>query len=94
MSNRFDRAEKEKKVTPGGGRKSEVEDTIIPSPVAEPAKTENPLQGKIDPPKEERGKTCGFFLSVEAQQNIEKLAKQNKCSKSKALDVLLRSLYE
>ncbi len=87
---RFKDAEERKKVAPGGGKKSEVDVTIVPSPV----ETENPLQGKIDPPKEEKGKTCGFFLSVEAQQNIEKLAKQNKCSKSKALDVLLRSLYE
>lgn len=90
MGNRFEKAEKREKVAPGGEKKSEVEATIVPSPT----ETVNPLQGKIDPPKEEVGKTCGFFLSREAQRNIEKLAKQNKCSKSKALDVLLRSLYE
>lgn len=86
MSNRFDRAEKEKKVTPGGGRKSEVDATIVPSPTAQ----ENPFEVAIEQKPE--GKSYGFYLSTEAAQKLENFAKQNKCSKSKALDAILKKL--
>lgn len=88
MANPFKDAEKKKKVAPGGVQEPRTE---IPEPEKEKTATDqNPLAGMIEPKPE--GKSYGFYLSVEAAQNLEKLAKQNKCSKSKALDALLRSL--
>ena len=90
MANPFKDAEKKKKVAPGGTQKPLVEEpTVIEEPVVE-KKTENPLEGMIEQKPE--GKSYGFYLSTEAAEKLEKLAKQNKCSKSKALDALLRSL--
>lgn len=91
MANPFKDAEKRKKVAPGGNPEPSVEKEIVVQPEEEkkPAK-ENPLEGMIEQKPE--GKSYGFYLSVEAADKLEKLAKQNKCSKSKALDALLRSL--
>lgn len=92
MANPYKDAEKRKKVPPGG-MEPEVttEEVVVEPPKPEkPVQTENPLAGMIEPKPE--GKSYGFYLSVEANANLEKLAKQNKCSKSKALDALLRSL--
>ena len=92
MANPYKKAEDKKKVAPGGNG---VDQTVREEPVVEEPKTPtnvgNPLEGLIDPPKPE-GKSYGFYLSAEAVQNLERLAKQNRCSKSKALDALLRSL--
>lgn len=101
MANPYKDAEKRKKVTPGGEPKSTTQDDVVVEPkeqvVVDPPKpektiapAENPLEGKIE--QKQTGKPCGFYLSVEAIEKLEKLAKQNKCSKSKALDALLRTL--
>lgn len=87
MANPFKDAEKKKKVSPGGEHKRVEE---LPTDEVIPATTDNPLEGKIE--QKQNGKPCGFYLSVEAIDKLEKLAKQNRCSKSKALDALLRSL--
>lgn len=52
---------------------------------------ENPLAGLIDNKKPER-KTASFLLTVEIIDKLEKVAKQNKCSRSQALEALLRSI--
>lgn len=92
MANPFKEAESKKKVPPGGGEpkpKSEEKQEVIPDPPTNKT-VDNPLEGMIEQKPE--GKSYGFYLSVEAASNLEKLAKQNNCSKSKALDALLRSL--
>lgn len=86
MANPFKDAEKKKKVAPGGNQEKTAPETVKEPPVVQ----ENPLAGMIEPKPE--GKSYGFYLSVEAAEKLEQLAKQNKCSKSKALDALLRSL--
>ena len=96
MANPFKDAEKKKKVAPGGEQGTpSVEPTKevptveeVPQPII---KKENPLEGMIET-KDRDGKSHGFYLSAEAAEKLEKLAKQNKCSKSKALDTLLRNL--
>ncbi len=92
MANPFKEAENKKKVPPGGEHKPVVkeEETVVAQEPPTPKATDNPLEGMIEPKPE--GKSHSFYLSVEAAQNLERLAKQNKCSKSKALDALLRSL--
>lgn len=96
MANPFKDAEKKKKVAPGGNQKStevEKEEVVVETVTVDPKKStvkDNPLEGMIEQKPE--GKSYGFYLSVEAAEKLEKLAKQNKCSKSKALDALLRSL--
>ncbi len=93
MANPYKDADNRKKVPPGGVEAKVTTKEEVPAepPKTEkPVQTENPLAGMIEPKPE--GKSYGFYLSVEANANLEKLAKQNKCSKSKALDALLRSL--
>lgn len=90
MANPFKEAENKKKVAPGGEHEVQHRE-VEPPKVEKPLSTENPLAGMIEP-KSKNGKACGFYLSEEAIEKLERLAKQNKCSKSKALDVLLRSL--
>lgn len=99
MANPFKDAEKKKKVAPGGEKEPQKEEvTVVDPPKVETPKVEtpkqdppeNPLAGMIAPKQE--GKAYSFYLSAEANDKLEKLAKQNKCSKSKALDALLRSL--
>lgn len=86
MENRFKKAAQQNRVAPG----SEKEKPVV-APTPEPTKTkENPLAGMIEQKPE--GKSYGFYLSTEAAEKLEKLAKQNKCSKSKALDTLLKNL--
>lgn len=66
-----------------------VESEPVPKNVAK-KEDKNLLAGMIEQKPE--GKSCGFYLSSEAIQKLDNLAKTNKCSKSKALDTLLRSL--
>lgn len=68
-----------------------------PQPSEEPKKveeekpvTKNPLDGMIE--TKPKGKSYGFYLSSEAVEKLERLAKQNGCSTSKALDLLLKSV--
>lgn len=89
MANKFKSADQQKKVAPGGGRTKPSEIVVTPTPEPITAK-ENPLEGMIEQKPE--GKSYGFYLSTEAAEKLEKLAKQNKCSKSKALDTLLKNL--
>lgn len=58
-----------------------------PAPAPEPVATTS-LADMIEQKPE--GKTCGFYLSTEAIKKLDKAAKQLKCSKSKALDLLIR----
>lgn len=90
--NRFGDAVNKPRVAPGGEQKPVVKKEEIPvePPKTAPERQENPLAGMIEPKPE--GKSYGFYLSVEANNKLEELAKKNKCSKSKALDALLRSL--
>lgn len=81
--NRFKRAEQKDRVAPGGDKEPTK---IIESAIG------NPLAGKIAPKPD--GKSYGFYLSTKAAENLERLARQNRCSKSKALDALLSDLYE
>lgn len=94
MANPFKDAEKKKKVAPGGEKEPQKEEVVVvETPKVDPPKQEtpeNPLAGMIEPKSE--GKAYSFYLSADANDKLEKLAKQNKCSKSKALDALLRSL--
>ena len=90
MANPFKDAEKKKKVAPGGNQKPTVEEEVVEQTAKPVVKEENPLSGMIE--QKPTGKAYGFYLSVEAADKLEKLAKQNKCSKSKALDALLRNL--
>ncbi len=91
MANPYKKAEEMKKVPPGGKPRQEVEEKVeVVEEPTPPVANDNPLEGMIEP--KQTGKACGFYLSVEAIEKLEKLAKQNKCSKSKALDALLRSL--
>ena len=104
-NNPFKKAEKMKKNPPGGVKS----DLPTPEPVVEEIPTpevapvvENteaaPVVGKeflakfVEPKSE--GKSYSFYLSAEAGKKLEKLAKQLKCSKSKALDILLRNAVE
>lgn len=96
MANPYKRAEEINKKSPGGVRK---EVPTVPTPIVSeetkaveetPTVKQNLLDGLIETKQE--GKSYGFYLSNEAISKLEKLAKQNKCSKSKALDTLLRSI--
>lgn len=88
MANLFKEAEMQKKVTPGSKVVKVAHD---PEPKSEPKiTTANPLAGTIE--QKAKGKSYGFYLSSEAIDNLEKLAKMNKCSNSKALDALLKTL--
>ncbi len=95
-TNPFKKAAERSKVAPGSKRHADDTQPPVadPQPVVEetpaPKKTDNPIAGMVE--QKETGKPCGFYLSPEAQEKLERLAKQNKCSKSKALDALLRSL--
>lgn len=86
MSNRFEKAEKRERVAPGGEKKSEVEATIVPSPVVQ----ENTFDVEIE--KKPEGKTYSLYLSTDAIQKLDGFAKRKKCSRSKALDTILKEL--
>lgn len=94
IPNRFKKTAEHQKVKPGGTEPiPQVEETVTPPPATEePVVTTNFLASKLEPKDE--GKTVGFYLSTEAIKKIDKLAKQLKCSKSKALDTLIRNTIE
>ena len=71
--------------------KAEETEVVVESKPVEKEKGKvNPLAGMVE--SKQKGKSYGFYLSSEAVAKLEKLAKQNKCSQSKALDTLLRNL--
>lgn len=96
MANPYKKAEEINKKSPGGVRREVT--TTVTAPVVEepkvveetPTAKQNLLDGLIK--KKQEGKSYGFYLSKEAKSKLEKLAKQNGCSESKALDTLLRSI--
>lgn len=100
-NNPFKKAEKMKKNPPGGVKSDPpAPEPVIeepPTPVTETSETA-PVVGKdflqkfVEPKSE--GKSYSVYLSAEAGKKLEKLAKQLKCSKSKALDILLRNAVE
>ena len=100
MANPYKNADKKKRVAPPGHKVEElpvesvVENTpepVIETPVAaqasEPIATTS-LADMIE--KKEVGKACGFYLSPGSIKKLDKAAKQLKCSKSKALDLLIQ----
>ena len=98
MANPFKEADKRKKVAPETTKTEPVVEEIpTPEPAAETSETA-PVVGKeflskfVEPKSE--GKSYSVYLSAEAGKKLEKLAKQLKCSKSKALDILLRNAVE
>ena len=73
------------------------EEPVIPAapideaPIAPEKKTvENLLAGKIA--KKQAGKSYAIYLDTDVVDALDKLAKQNKLSRSKALNELLRGL--
>jgi hypothetical protein len=103
MANPFKDGEKKKKVSPGGVKPEPYVEPVVeetPTPASEPVveSTEAAPVGKdflakfVEPKSE--GKSYSVYLSAEAGKKLEKLAKQLKCSKSKALDILLRNAVE
>ena len=98
MANPYKKADQTKRVPPTRPQKEDqpvipvVEESapIIEPPVAAPAPESavNPLADMIE--KKEVGKACGFYLSPGSIKKLDKAAKQLKCSKSKALDLLIQ----
>jgi hypothetical protein len=94
MANPYKKADQAKRVPPAAHRHDEpkVEPVVevIPEPVATlaPEPSANPLADMIE--KKEVGKACGFYLSPSSIKKLDKAAKQLKCSKSKALDLLIQ----
>lgn len=88
--NPFKRAANQQKVAPGGAKPEPK-----PVPVEPVVEETTSLVGKdflakfVEPKPE--GKSYSFYLSNDAAKNLERLAKQLKCSKSKALDILLKN---
>lgn len=103
MSNPYKDREKRRKVAPGGAKTDEpvvIDNTLdnttenILENITEttPAVTVGEmLTGKVE--KKPEGKSVSLYLTTEALENLEKFAKANECSKSKAADLILRSLY-
>ena len=91
MANPFKEAEKHKKTPPGSKQEQpKVEEVVEADPVQTPEVSQSdPLAGLVVEKPE--GKSCGFYLSSEAIKKLDKAAKQNKCSKSKVLDTLIRN---
>jgi hypothetical protein len=103
MANPFKENEKKKKVPPGGVKTDPPTPAVEEVPELAPVQTTEtsdtaPVVGKeflskfVEPKSE--GKSYSVYLSAEAGKKLEKLAKQLKCSKSKALDILLRNAVE
>ncbi len=102
MANPFKDADKKKKTPPGGTKPEEPTVPVVeepPTPPQEPVtESPDPMVGKdflakfVEP--KSPGKAHSLYLSDEAGKKLEKLAKQLKCSKSKALDILLRNAVE
>ena len=97
MANPFKEGEKHKKVPPGGNKPAE-NTPKVEEPVPAVSEASEPVVGKeflakfVEPKSD--GKSCSFYLSDEAIKKLDKLAKQLKCSKSKALDIMLRNAIE
>lgn len=103
MANPYKDRDKRKKVAPGGGQTDDsvvvdttidnVLDNILENITEAPAPVSvgEMLTGKIE--KKPEGKSVSLYLTTEALENLEKFAKINKCSKSKAADLILRNLY-
>ena len=79
MSNRFKRAADQKKVSPGGNTEKEVTPTKIGDALADML------------PKKEEGKSYSFYLSSESFAKLEKFSKENGCSRSKAIDIIIKN---
>lgn len=98
MANPFKEGEKHKKVPPGGNKLIETTPKVEEEPVVTVSEASEPVVGKeflakfVEPKSD--GRSCSFYLSDEAIKKLDKLAKQLKCSKSKALDILLRNAVE
>jgi hypothetical protein len=87
MANPYKKAEEKKRVPPVGQHREE--EPVIESPVDPvPEQSTNPLADMIE--KKTVGKACGFYLSADSIKKLDKAAKQLKCSKSKALDLLIQ----
>ena len=90
MSNPYKNADKKKRVPPAGHHQEEPKEAPeveMPSDHA-PEQGANPLADMIE--KKEVGKACGFYLSPSSIKKLDKAAKQLRCSKSKALDLLIQ----
>lgn len=99
MANPYKNRENRPKVTPGGGEplvttEEEVKPPVVEpeAPVAEPVVTANFLASKMEPKRE--GKSVSVYLTSEALTKLDKLAKKLKCTRSKALDTLIRETIE
>lgn len=98
MANKFKQAENKNKVAPGGGKPApEVVEPVvevIPTPPTEetPVTVGELLSGKVISKKPE-GKSMSLYLTTEALENLDRFAKANKCSRSKAADIIFRNLY-
>lgn len=99
MANPYKKAEEVKKKAPGSRQEHMVkEEAVVVSPVVEATDVEPPIKpekenllaGMLE--QKPRGKSYGFYLDAEVVDALEKLAKQNKSSKSKVLNTLLRNL--
>ena len=92
MPNPYKKADAAKKNPPGGKPNvAPAEPVVAAEPVSvTPAATpqENPLIGMIE--VKEVTRSCSFTLTPEAIKKLDKAAKQLKCSKSKALDTLIK----
>lgn len=91
--NPFKRAEIKEKVSPGGKPKVDPPAPVEPEAEETPTVVGKDFLAKFVEPKSE-GKSYSFYLSNEAAKNLDRLAKQLKCSKSKALDILLKNAVE
>lgn len=93
MANPYKNADKKKRVPPT--RPQEEEQPTLPvveeTPVEvapEPEPKANPLANLVE--KKDVRKQCSFTLSPDSIKKIDKLSKQNKCSRSMALDLLIQ----
>lgn len=93
MANKFKQAAEQQRVAPGGEQKPVVHTPeVVETVKAEPQLTvAELLTGKVE--KKPEGKSCSFWLTAEAIANLEKFAKANGCTKSKAADIVFRNLY-
>lgn len=105
MANKFKQAENKPRVAPGGvNPPKQPEEVVVAEPIIEtpienivettpetPLTVGELLTGKVE--KKLEGKSVSLYLTTEALENLEKFAKTNKCSKSKAADLILRNLY-
>lgn len=58
------------------------------APPVTAAPTSNPLANMVE--KKDNRKHCSFTLSPDSIKKLDKIAKQNKCSRSMALDLLIQ----